>query len=341
MKRRAHDARAAETAAFLASLEIRRRMCETEDEEIFVESTAEGDAAAREECRKHCRPYDTDLAAGQVRMLSQTKDPTYGLVARRWDERSWLLLPFSGFSHSATDLEIRTRTDGGMGLRVLQLWNARSVSDSLLSESWLVGTFSAEDLEDAVSAWRSSIGLAEFTDDQVARTGLPILRRDDPRLGYEEACLENFARLDALDLALEQAAEEEQVRLETRIATARELLAQRGRPFFRSPCFGRGLALAAAPAEEAVAANCPVEGFDGVVHVRYLPARRQLRLRVFDGSGNRSAGLDGWTVLGSGATVLGQVRDGTFTTTFESGFDGVVALMDDAGRACVLAGTGE
>lgn len=341
MKDCQREKRETATAAFLKSLELRACLTCEPEVEFDVKTTPEQDAVARAECLAHRSPFDRDLAEGQIRVLSQTRELSYVLVAQRWDSRSWLVLPFSSYSEPATDQEMRLKSDGGLGLRVLQLWNARSVAGDLLAESWVAGTLSAEDHADAISAWRSSIGLSEFSEDQMARTGMPILRRDDPRIAYQQAAFENFARLDAADLNLALDAEECADKKVAWLELARKFLEEKGRAFSPAWNVEESCAIAAASAEKAVSADCPVEGFDGCVHVRYQPQEKLLSLHVFDGKGARSKALDGWLVLGSGAQDLGSISGGAFVVTLRDRFDGVLAIMDSAGNVHVLAEEGK
>ena len=322
-------ARKAATQDFLVAYELRKRLAGVETDDVMVDSTPEEDAAAREECARLVRPFDGEVAVGQVRALSGVKEITYALVARKWNERSWLVIPFSSFSVPATDTELKMKVDGGAGLRVVQLWNARSLLAETVARSWLVHTLSDEDVADAVSAWQCSVGLGELSENQLVRTGMPIMRRDDPRIEYEDEVLANFAELDAVDLAATE-------RLSW-LASVRATWGKVARsPFRPSPVFERDYALAAADAEESVSAECRVDGFDGAVYIRYAPATRSLFMRVLGADGNRSAALDGWSVLGSGAAPLGVVEGASFSCAFSERFDGVLALADDEGHVFSL-----
>ena len=123
------------TRDFLLAYELRKKMAQIDVDDFVVDSTPEEDAAAREACARLVRPFDGDVAAGQVRVLSGVSDLTYALIARQWDEVSWLVIPFSSFSAPATDTELRMKIDGGLGLRVVQLWNARSLLTQTVAKS--------------------------------------------------------------------------------------------------------------------------------------------------------------------------------------------------------------
>ena len=321
--------RKAATQDFLVAYELRKKLARIDDDGIVVDSTPEQDAAAREECARLVRPFDGDISAGQVRALSGVKEITYALVARQWDEQSWLVIPFSTFSMPATDTELRLKVDGGLGLRVVQLWNARSLLTETIAKSWLVHTLSDNDVADVCSAWQWSVGVGELTDDQLSRTGMPIMRRDDPRIAYEDAALANFAGLDAADFA--------DTERKAWLFSVQKAIGNVVRsPFRSSPVFEGDYALAAANAEESVSAECRVDGFDGAVYIRYLPSTRDLLMRVLGADGNRSVALDGWSVLGSGAEPLGVVEGASFKCAFSERFDGVLALADGEGHVFSL-----
>ena len=329
-----NDVRQKSIHGFFTQYAIRRKLMKTTFDETVTSTTPEENDAARKECARHVRPFDQEIATGQIRMLSGMERPTYVLVARRWDERSWLVIPFSDYSNPATEMELKARIDGGVGLRVLQLWNARSLFEESLSKSWIVHAFSDVELEDAVSAWKWSVGVGELTENQIARTGLPIMRRDDPRVEYENYELANFAELDAEDMALAN-------RLSWLAQVGEALKGQSLVPFRESSVFESDYAFAAENSKAPVSANCRVDGLGGVVLVRYVPADTHLMLRVFGLDGNRSQALDGWGVFGKDAKLLGMVEGATFACEVPDGFDGVLTLVDEDGGVHPLRGGDE
>ena len=327
MKKETEQIRKTATETFLTSLAIRRQLAQVEDDDIVIASTPEEDARARAECARSCRPFDKILATGQVRVLSQTAQLTYALVAQRWDARSWLVIPFSSYSSPATDREIRALEEGGVGLRVLQLWNARSLSDELLSQSWIAGSLPAAALSDAVEAWRANLGAVDFTDEQRMRTGLPIQREDDPRWTYLEDASQNFAKLDAEEQRLSEKAAEEFARLQDAV---KGLLAH-VRPFAQVCSSASASALAAAPCASPISASSTVEGVPGTIYVRYLPAEKKLHLRAFDAAGERSTALSGWQVFDAQGDVLGVFEASDCTAVVDETFDGVLAVVEPNG----------
>ena len=324
-KNEMRNARQIAKQRFLAQYALRRSLTGVATDDMIADAALEKDVVAREECSRHIRPFDVDVEAGQVRMLSGTDRPTYALVAQRWDDKSWLLLPFSDFAEPATETELKLRIDGGVGLRVLQLWNARSLLGQTLAKSWLVHALPTAELEDAVSAWKWTVGEGELSEEQLARTGLPIMRRDDPRIAYEDSELANFAKLDSEDL-----------RVTERLAW---LESMRLTPFAQSRVFEQDYALAAAKVEQPVEADCRVPEFDGVVNVRYTPHDSRLYIRVFGADGNPSQKLDGWDVFGSDACLLGTISNAGFVCEFKSAFDGVLCLAYEEGDVVHLLGS--
>jgi len=314
------------TQKFLASYKMRKQLGEVASEDNVPTMESDNDSDVREKCSRLIRPFDPCIAAGQVRILSGVENIAYVLVTRKWDADSWLIVPFSMYSSPATDTELQVKVNGGVGLRVLQLWNARSLLTQTLEKSWLVHVLSDEDLADALTAWQWTVGVGELTDDQLARTGMPITNRKDSRIEYQDISLANFAKLDAEDLALSE-------KLSFLIAAAREAIAgKRQSAFVRSPIFKQeDYALAAAGTIKPVTANCKVNGLDGTVNLRYDPKENELRLRVFGLDGKRSSALDGWTVFGRDAVYLGNIVDADFIHKFDCRFDGILNLVDENG----------
>jgi len=294
----------------------------TEDNETTMKS--DNDFDMREKCAHLVRPFDHDISAGQVRVLSGVESIAYVLVTRKWDEGSWLVIPFSMYSSPATDTELQIKVTGGMGLCVLQLWNARSLLTQTLEKSWLVHTLSEEDLADALTAWQWTVGVGELTDDQLARTGMPITNRKDSRIEYQDISLANFAKLDADDLA-----RSEHLGL---IAAVREALAGRSlSPFKESKAFEHDYAVAASGIIKNVVANCKIDGVDATINVYYVPSSRQLNVCTFGPDGNPTNVLDGWSIFGSEARFLGVVHGAYFSYEFQDHFDGVLNLVDEDG----------
>lgn len=284
-------------------------------------------------------PFHPFPAVGQIRLLSQTPDITYVLVARRWNERAFLVIPFSSYSDPATDFELKTIFDGGNFLQVLQVWNARTLQIESLQKSWLVGKLNDRDFQDAGALWRHFVGGEMPSADVLARTGLPIRDVNDVRLAYQDKVLANFAELDEADEALSNdvprmTSEEWQKMVARRIAE-RKLSS-----VWRHPVVRREGAFAVAAAEknepEFFRAECDVEGTDKIVRLAYDKAVAQASLQVFDAQGNDSTSLDGWKLVDGAGNLLGEVRDGAVTANGLAEFDGVCCLVDPQGEIHAL-----
>lgn len=312
------------TLDFLRAQEIRRILSSKEDE-----INIEGDEIANT-ASEHIRPFHPFPMEGQVRVLKDTAQLIYLLLAKKWDESSFLVIPFSSYSQPATDMELAVKNQGGLGLRVLQVWNARSLQIETLRKGWFVGYLPQEDLDDALSLWSYQIGGPKPAKEIVERTGIPICRGDDPRLKYQEESIADFAEVDEADIAI----------IEREDEVTYKILFEFKPPvaFSRSPIFKdeEAFALAAADAEAEVASTCHVEGFAGNVEVQYIPSERMLYLRVYGADDNVSAGLDGWGVLGSKAEVLGYFQNGALTVEVEKSFDGRLILLDKESKTYPL-----
>ena len=143
--------------------------------------------------------YDSNVSVGQIRMLRNTERPTYVLVFGVLGSGNFLVMPFSHYEEPATHEEFYSEYNGGLYMQVLQAWNVRSLHENTISKSWYCDDVSEQDIEDARTMWRFTLGLAKPDDRLLKKTGLPIYKSNDPRLQYKDEELENFARLDAED----------------------------------------------------------------------------------------------------------------------------------------------
>jgi len=154
------------------------------------------DGPDAEASSKLVRPFDRPIAVGQVRLLSpeltpDTDRPVFVAVFGDWDEGEVLMAPFSPFSVPATAGEWLTGRTTPV-LRVLEIWNARSVPDAALEKSWLVDDFADAECK---TAWHifehEALGKALAVDLE-QQVGPPLVHPDDPRRQYLD---EEFARL--------------------------------------------------------------------------------------------------------------------------------------------------
>ena len=254
-------------------------------------------------------PFDTKLAEGQIRLLSQTQRVTYVALLRRWGDDAFVVMPFSRFDSPATDEELKTSFDGGMYLRVLQAWNTRSLQDESLEKSWLIGCLPQNDIEDALALWESTLEDKELDDAIVQRTGLPIYRSNDPRLQYKREELANFARLDAEDIKL---AEKPKFMLWTKQSENYSLLGG------RLACFAPA-ALVAGGKKPNLQFIFTAESPYVVVFIEYSQHDKVLSFAVYDSHGVVSNDLDSCMVIdNSDGTVLGTIEDGTLEVPYDS-----------------------
>lgn len=240
-------------------------------------------------------PFDTELAEGQIRLLSQTERITYVALLRRWGDDAFVVMPFSRFDSPATDEELKTSFDGGMYLRVLQAWNTRSLQDESLKKSWLIGELSPKDIDDALALWESTLEEKELDDSIVQNTGLPIYRKNDPRLQYKREELANFARLDAEDIKL---AEKPKLMLWTNQSK---------------------VALVAGGKKENPQFIFTVDFPDTIVFIEYSQHDKMLLFDVYDSHGVVSNELDSCMVIDNlDGTILGTIQDGSLKVPYDS-----------------------
>lgn len=316
------DIRKEQTLKFFHAQKIRELLAS--GSEIDEDDGAYSDVPSDSTIANHIHPFHPFPRVGQVRVLKDTSQLVYILLAKVWDESSFLVIPFSSYSQPATDFELTVKAQGGLGLRVLQIWNARSLCAETLKKGWRVGQLPLEDINDALSLWNYYTGGEVPSEDIIARTGLPIFRSDDPRLKYQDESIAYFEKVDAEDLVTVEQNEE--------LGKQDDFVFIPPIPFTKSHFFDSDCkyeyALAAADAEKVIDAECVVTGFDGSIKVMYTPFENMLYLRVLGADGEISSALDGWGVLGSSAEVLGYLRDGGLKVEVDKEFDGSLTLLD-------------
>lgn len=145
------------------------------------------------------RPYEPQIAAGQVRMLAPTGQdstrPVYIAVLKDWDDDEWLVAPFSAYHVPALPGELLYPENAALDLRVLCLWNARTVEAPTLSRSWIEQTLTEAQQKSAWSVFRHVATGAAIQAELLDRTGPRVLRPDDPRIAYQR---EEMTLLDSL-----------------------------------------------------------------------------------------------------------------------------------------------
>ena len=149
--------------------------------------------------------YDEAIAVSQIRILSKqyTSEPDiipYVAVIDKWDDEMWLIVPFSHYNTPATPGEMATGLTA-CGLHVLQAWNGRTVQDSILKNSYLVGTISDEVRNDALALFRHQMFGSKLPESFASYRGSPIVEASDPRREYLSECIERLKPLSEAVLA--------------------------------------------------------------------------------------------------------------------------------------------
>ena len=302
--------RAARTEAFLTSFLIREKLAAVPIREENCETSSEITL-------RPMNPFNPFPGVGQIRLLSQIDGISYVLLARKWGEDAFLVIPFSRYADPATDMELKTCEDLGACLQVLQVWNARTLQRETLRRSWLIGRMNEGDCKDALSLWVYSVGGAAPRASVLQRTGVPIRRQDDPRIRYQDAVLREFAELDSEDLRV---AERSQKRL--------PVLA----PIWESFRLAAGEETASTVRRR----RCRVKGLAGEVKIVYSSARKRLSLEVYDAKGETSSELDGWHFLYHDGTDFGTIDKGRVVAEGVFECNGACCLLDTKGEICVL-----
>ncbi|MCX6927552.1 MAG: hypothetical protein NT154_30745 [Verrucomicrobia bacterium] len=200
-------------------------------------------------------PFDPELAKGQIRLMdpllfAEFQRPIYVALIAEWGPNSFLTAPFGPFLEPATKTEWLTGHREN-SLRVLCLWNVRTMSTDVLQRSWHVDDLAAQELQDAWQVFRHATTGADLEDRLLAQVGCPIVHPRDSRLAYqqEEASLLASLALPVVAEAPVPAAKPQPVSVA--LAQALEELLEKLTAVIR-PVFGAEAlaALAAASGEE-------------------------------------------------------------------------------------------
>lgn len=254
---------------------------------------------------------DDDLETGQIRLLNGTKRTTYIVLLKRWEDDSFVVMPFSAYPAPATQEEFKMEFEGEQGRysRVLQVWNTRTLQDETIKKSWLVGALPEKDLNNAWLCWEASLGGKPLEDALLKCTGLPIYHADDPRLDYKHEELENFARVDAEDMAVMN----------------RHIFV-----LWENP---KEVALAAATQDKGIRLDFHVKGKDASVHVEYSNSEGKFYVSVFDSEGNYSHVIDGCHLVDmTQGKELGTIQDCSLECSFARGKECHLLFTDPDGN---------
>ncbi|MDF3129835.1 hypothetical protein P0Y35_11560 [Kiritimatiellaeota bacterium B1221] len=156
-------------------------------------------------------------AEGQIRLWPAVEmffPPMYGLLMRAGYGR-WRVFPFSELATPATPGELLVREDPPV--RVLQGWNARSLPQAKVAQSWFVDVVPAEKLFQVNLWWLCLEGGSEPGGDLCRRCGPRLRHPQDPRHEYldleanrADVCLGEAPAVYQVDRDLKQAAEPEE-----------------------------------------------------------------------------------------------------------------------------------
>lgn len=301
------------TEAFLRSMKIREMLSLKEADEEDCSTSGNVRLSKR-------RPFHPFLGEGQIRLLSQPDELVYVLLMKKWDDRSYLIVPFSSYSNPATDLELKVDQKLGGYLEVLQLWNVRTLQNETLRKTWLIGMLDDADISAAKSLWNYSIGGETPADDVLAKTGVPIFKSDDLRLKYQDEVLSAFAELDAQDLEISEKDEVDDLCFDW---IAPEVFSKR----FALDRDAK-IRLAAAELTKPISVIARIDSFSGKLLIEYSPSDNILSIRVFNEDGEKCDDMDSWAVLGGNAEILGYITGGALQVKPDGSFDGRLSLLD-------------
>ncbi len=304
------DQREKNTDEFLTSYSVRQLLSTVSgyDEDETHETTAGIELSPP-------RPFHTELACGQIRLLKEVRTITYiVLLEKRGD--AYVTIPFSHYDSPATDRELRTEYDGGMYLNVLQTWNVQTIPCDALKESWLVSELPQADCEDAC-AFIHEQALPERL---LQKTGTPIADEDDIRHLYMEEERDVFRHVDSAEAAHRRG--------------SAFWFNQVAIPEVWAPA---ALSLAAGPEQRNIFVECRVEGFTECITVEYAPHEEKLRIKVYNAlKEDYSAAFDGWNIIDANAAALGVIDRGRCVIKNLRRFDGQCALRNPEGRIYVF-----
>lgn len=264
--------------------------------------------------------FDTNLQAGQIRLLSQLDRITYVALLRRWEDDSFVVMTFSHYDFPATDEEFKPKFDGGMYLNTLQAWNTRTLQDETLKKSWLIGDLPASDCSDAWNFWSHLITGHALSPELEERTGLPITNSDDPRIRYIKEELSSFDQLDDSELSEQSNAGGWLNRIELpQLWNDDEL------------------ALAAGDEKQDITLECKPYGKEAFVSIVFSHREKILRINIYTQDQSAiSHAFDSWELISEDCGVLATIQDGYGIVQNLETFDGKCALRNPSDHTIVI-----
>lgn len=132
----------------------------------------------------------SDIAIRQIRLLAPGLDasyarPLYMAVVDHAGAGRYLCVPFGRFSEPAFPGELKTGREA-LTLRVLCIWNACFLPESLLERAWSVGELDTDELA-GVSDVRAYLEHGQHLPPEIeCRVGPPMIHPLDPRRDYRD-----------------------------------------------------------------------------------------------------------------------------------------------------------
>ena len=301
---------------WLAQWHLDRKLRECPEQDVSLENQGK-DQRAEQDFGRLIRPFSEEPVpeVSQIRLLSPSlisggRGPTYVAVLGNTGTGCYLVAPFSRFQTPALPFEILLR-DSPAALSVLCLWNARSISAFVLSQSWCVSQLSEAELQDALAICNLADQSNSIPETLASRVGPPVCDLEDPRLEYMDEEGEMWR-----EIVFFPAEAETGVCLHI--------------PSLRDVSQENAMQLAADSTDPLICILAfEVKLRRLFVHVFAKPAEKMLFLVVSDSLGESSSGLDGIAVSLRGIGVVGQFKSGQSLIHAEDLAD--IALIDPAG----------
>jgi len=319
MKSFPHKRSKEQTAAlgeWLAQWHLDRKLREYPEQDVSRENK-DKHQRAEQDFGRLIRPFSEEPVpeVNQIRLLSPSllpggRGPAYVAVLGNIKAGCCLVAPFSRFQTPALPYELLLR-DSPAALTVLCLWNARSISTFLLSQSWCVSQLSEAELHDALAICNLADQSNSIPETLASRVGPPVCDLDDQRLEYMDEEGELWIKMVFFPAEAETG-------VYLHIPNLRDLSQE------------NAMQLAADSTDPLVCILAfEVKLRSLFVHVFAKPAEKMLFLVVSDSFGESSSGLDGIAVSLRGIGVVGQFKSGQSLIHAEDLAD--IALIDPAG----------
>lgn len=134
-------------------------------------------------------PDKTPVEIGQIRLMRGRKldgeaRELYVAVFRLWHDDLILTAPFSKFYVPALPGELELDREDA-ALSVICLWNAHTATREFLAQSWFVDELTETEMNEAWSVFRCVMTGSAVPEALRDRVGLPVYRKEDPRIAYQ------------------------------------------------------------------------------------------------------------------------------------------------------------